>query len=208
MNRLALVACALALVLLGCKPARTPPKGPPPTPALPKPRLVVGRDDFPAGHATPEGAACDLARAFIGDDAALFTITCLPAYGDLEVRDRYKEFLHGVVQGLLERRALNLDPASDNPKAIAQVFVARPLGHSGPASYGHVAFGFRVVMFVDVDALLNDGSHAINRTLVVQVNDGQWYVHPAPDITPLLADGLDDETPSTQTLADVYDLVR
>ena len=35
-----------------------------PTPS-PKPKLKVVADGFPAGHATPEGVACDLARAFI-----------------------------------------------------------------------------------------------------------------------------------------------
>src|SRR5258708_78153 len=34
----------------------------------PRQKLQVQRDGFPSGHGSPEGAACDLARAFIQRD--------------------------------------------------------------------------------------------------------------------------------------------
>ena len=53
--------------------------------AKPKPKIkVAAADGFPAGHDTPEGVACDLARAFIKHDAALFTNTCIRPFGASE----------------------------------------------------------------------------------------------------------------------------
>ena len=173
-----------------------------------KPKIKVAADGFPAGHATPEGTACDLARAFITTDAALFTTTCLPAYGDPTLQNSYKDFLHGVIESFLKLKALKLDPAPDNPKSIAKVFAARHLSRDGLADRAREAFGFQDVAFVDVDAVLNNGEHAVNRTLVVKDKDGQWYAHPTPELSPQLSDGLDDESPSTQGLTDVYDLAR
>ncbi len=178
-----------------------------PTP-IPKPKLKLAADGFPTGHATPEGVACDLARAFITTDAALFTTTCQPAYGDATLQNAYKDFLHGVIESFLKIKAIKLDPDPYNPKAIAKVFAARHLSQPGPATYGRTTFGFQDVAFVDVDALLIDGEHAVNRTLVVKAADGQWYVHPTPEISPSLSEGLDDESPSTQNFTDVYDLER
>ena len=191
----ALVACLLVLPCRADDPTPTP-----------KPKLKVATDGFPAGHATPEGVACDLARSFITTDAALFTTTCLPAYGDQATQDAYKDFLHGVIESFLKLRSLKLDPAPDNPKSIAKVFAARHLSREGLIDRAREAFGFQDVAFVDVDAVLNNGEHAINRTLVIKAKDGQWYAHPTPELSPILSDGLDDESPSTQTFAEVYDL--
>ncbi len=204
MTRLFLTLWVLVPLLLAlpCRAA-----DPTPTPS-PKPKLKVAADGFPAGHATPEGVACDLARAFIMADAALFARTCVPAYGDQPLQDSYKGFLHDVIESILIRHSLKQDPSSYNPKAIAKVFAARHLSREGLVARAHEAFGFEDVAFVDVDALLNDGEHAVNRTLVVKAKDGQWYAQPSPEISPALGDGLDDETPSTQDFADVYDLER
>jgi hypothetical protein len=46
-----------------------------------KPKIKVAADGFPAGHDTPEGVACDLARAFIKHDMVLFTNTCIQPFG-------------------------------------------------------------------------------------------------------------------------------
>jgi hypothetical protein len=51
-------------------------------------------------------------------------------------------------------------------------------------------------VFVDVVALLHDGSEHINRTFVIKDKHGKWYVHPAPGLHPLLSYGLNEETPS------------
>jgi len=63
-------------------------------------------------------------------------------------------------------------------------------------------------MFVDIGVNLLSGERAMNRTLVIKDKDGKWYVHPAPLISPLLSEGLNDEAISTLDLTDLYQLVR
>jgi hypothetical protein len=57
-------------------------------------------------------------------------------------------------------------------------------------------------MFVDVEVLLHDGKQLLRRTMVIKDRDGRWYVHPVPDVSPLLSSGLYDETPSVDLLSD------
>jgi hypothetical protein len=94
------------------------------------------------------------------------------------------------------------------PKAIAKVFAARRLTRDGPASYGYAAFGFQDVVFVDVEAVLHNGERALNRTLVIRDKDGSWYVHPVPDVSPLLSMGLNEESASERDFSDGYDVVE
>ena len=59
-----------------------------------KPKIKVAADGFPAGHNTPEGVACDLARAFIKHDMVLFTNTCIQPFGASETfGTNYQTFL-------------------------------------------------------------------------------------------------------------------
>lgn len=189
--RYALVLCFGSLVGMGCGPASAPSStgkvaggGPAPgqsQPEIPddRPRLVVTPDGFPAGHDTPEGAACDLARAFIERDAET-----------------------------IRAEAVRAEASPGGPKAIGKVFAARRLSRNGPASYGYAAFGFQDVMFVDVGAFLHDGNRALNRTLVIRDKDGKWYVHPLPDASPLLSAGLNDEAASEKDFSDSYEIQR
>jgi hypothetical protein len=41
--------------------------------------------------------------------------------------------------------------------------------------------------------------------MVIEDRDGKWYVHPVPDVSPLLSYGLFDESASIQLFTDVYD---
>ncbi len=114
-------------------------------------------------------------------------------------QDSYKDFSDGVIESFLKLRALKLDPAATtrspsprcSPRATSAARAWQPR---------HEAFGFDDVVFVDVDAVLNNDTHAVNRTLVIKTKDGQWYAHPTPELSPVLSDGLDDESPSTQLL--------
>ncbi len=175
-----------------------------------RPRLKPAADGFPAGHATPEGVACDLARAFIADDAALFTTTCLPAYGEASLQDTYKDFLHGVIESLFENPAPSSStPLPTDPKSIAKVFAARHLTPP-PArpSMARVAFDFQDVMFVDVDAQLTNGEHATQPHAGHPRQRRPMVRGPRAGSLPAAGDGLDDESASTQDFADVYDLER
>jgi hypothetical protein len=166
-----------------------------------KPKLKVAADGFPSGHDTPEGAACDLARAFIKRDAALFTNTCIRLYGPAD----YAAFLTNTVAGM-KAEAAKKEPSPGGPKSIGKVFAARHLSKDGPASYGYASFEFQDIMFVDVGVFLQDGGHALNRTLVIKDRDGKWYVHPMPSASPLLSAGLNDEAASKQDFAEAYEI--
>ena len=155
-------------------------------------------DGYPSGTATPEGAACDLARAFIRRDVALFEQVTLPPFGGGESRTQYAIFLANTKTAILEEV---IHPTDRGPQEISKVFVARPLSKSGPASYAYAAFNFSDVKFVDVTVVLRGGGISTNRTLVVMDNAGHWRVHPAPNIHSLLSDGLNQEPPSTKEVA-------
>jgi hypothetical protein len=170
-----------------------------------RPTIAVGDDGFPSGHGTPEGVACDLARAFIKCDDTLFSKTCIRLYVRGKGPAAYAQFLKDTAASI--KAAATQNPRG-GPKTIAKVFAARHLSKDGPASYGYAIFGFQDVMFVDVGVLLQDGTPALNRTLVIQDNDGRWYVHPMPDASPLLSAGLNDEAPSERDFSDAYDVVK
>src|SRR5215469_9766556 len=154
-----------------------------------KPKLKVAADGFPSGHNTPEGAACDLARAFIKCDTTLFTNTCIRLYAGGKGPASYALFLANTVTAM-KAEAAKKEPSPGGPKSIGKVFAARHLSMDGPASYGYASFDFQDVMFVDVGVFLQDGGHALNRTLVIKDSDGKWYVHPMPGASPLLSSGL------------------
>ena len=174
---------------------------------LAKPRLTVAADGFPGGRETPEGVACDLARAFTKHDVQLFTNTCLKPFGGGTSRTDYQTFLTRVEQGM-QAEAAQKEPSPGGPKAIGKVYAARHLSLGGPASYGYASFGFLDVMFVDVGAVLNDGRRVLNRTLVIKTKSGAWQVHPAPGIHPLLSAGLNAEPASTADFATAYEVQK
>jgi hypothetical protein len=70
-----------------------------------KPRLRVAADGFPTGRATPEGAASDLARAFMAQDAIGFRNICIRPYGGGQARAEYTQYLNGVSDHLKQNEA-------------------------------------------------------------------------------------------------------
>lgn len=170
-----------------------------------KPKLKVASDGLPSGHDTPEGAACDLARAFITRDDKLFTSISIRLHGGGTGREAYARFLQQTVENI-RAEASKKEPSPQGPKSIGKVFAARHLSKSGPVSYGYATFGFEDIMFVDVGVFLQNGERAMNRTMVIKDRDGKWYVHPAPYVSPLLSEGLNDEDNSVLDITDVYQL--
>ncbi|HVS72317.1 MAG TPA: hypothetical protein VHQ47_13765 [Phycisphaerae bacterium] len=169
-----------------------------------QPAVALGKDGFPTGPETPEGAACDLARAFIGCDSGLFGKRCVRLYADGgKGPAAYADFLKATEEAI--QAAGKKAPAKrGGPRAIGKVFAARHLSKEGPASYGYAAFGFEDVMFVDVGVFLQDGSRSLNRTLVVKDRDGKWYADPMPGASPLLSAGLNEEAASTKDFSEAY----
>jgi hypothetical protein len=85
---------------------------------------------------------------------------------------------------------------------IARLFAARHLEQEWSCHVWLRQLPLRDVMFVDVAVLLHDGKQLLRRTMVIKDRDGRWYVHPVPDVSPLLSSGLYDETPSVDLLSD------
>jgi hypothetical protein len=169
--------------------------------------LKVTADGFPAGHDTPEGVACDLARAFIKRDAALFTNSCIRPFGGGVNRTNYHAFLESTVESIKQESAKK-EPSQCGPKTITKVFAARHLSHDGPSSYGYAMFNFQDVMFVDVAATLYDGQQSTNRTMVIKKGDGKWFVYPTPENDTLLSTGLNDESDSKQDISEAYKIEK
>jgi len=163
-----------------------------------KPRLVsLAEDGFPEGSSTPEGAACDLVRAFINLDSEQFQKTCLPKMkSGTPSAKKYNQFIEKVVRENSKEKESG-EPHKKSPKEIGKVFAARHLSRNGPSSYGYAVYNYQEVMFVDVGAYLHDGSRFLNRTMVVKTEDGKWLVHPCPTTDALLSSGLNDEPDST-----------
>lgn len=168
-----------------------------------KPILVVAPDGFPSGHVTPEGAACDLARAFIGHDVSLFTNTCIRIYSTGTSGSNYTAFLKTTI-GSMRDEATRKTRSPDGPKAIGKVFAACHLSKTGPVSYGQTVFKFQDIMFVDVGVYLYNGNRALVRTLMIKDYNGKWYAHPVPSVSPLLSAGLNEEPKSTRDFSDAY----
>ena len=196
MKTLTTILCTLSIALCSLAADKTT-----------KPKLKVTADSFPSGHDTPEGAACDLARAFIEHDAGLFTQTCIRVYGGGKGASDYAAFLKSTVENI-KAEAARKDAPPRGPKSIGKVFAARSLSKNGPASYGYAAFSFQEVMFVDVGVVLHDGNRALNRTMVIKDKDGKWYVHPMPDASPLLSAGLNEEAASEHDFSDAYEIEK
>jgi len=172
-----------------------------------KPKMKVADDSFPSGHDTPEAAACDLARAFIKRDVALFTNTCIRLYCNDKASEDYAAFLANTVAEIKAEAVMKV-PSPGGPKSIGKVFAARHLSMNGPASYGYACFDFQDVMFVDVGVFLHNGNHVLNRTLVIKDRDGKWYVHPIPSVSPLLSLGLNNEPASARDFSEAYEIQK
>ena len=173
-----------------------------------KPKIKVAADGFPAGHDTPEGVACDLARAFIKHDIVLFTNTCIQPFGASETfGTNYQTFLKSVIQSMKEEAAKK-EPSPGAPKAITRVFAARHLSTHGPDSLAYAIFDFRGVMFVDLKTMRVNGDAAPYRIFVIKENDEKWYVYPTPQADSLLSAGLNSETESTEDFSAVYNVQK
>ncbi|GJM19641.1 MAG: hypothetical protein DHS20C14_18540 [Phycisphaeraceae bacterium] len=148
---------------------------------------------FPSGTQTPEGAACDMARAFILPDGELYRATCLGMPGNEE----YTSFISEMGAQMDAMQGQSMEQFG-GPREITKVYRARELSASGPASYGFATMQLQSVQFVDVESVLWDGSVYVNRTLVLQLPSGAWRAMPRPDLVPLLSVGLNSESDSTE----------
>lgn len=172
-----------------------------------KPTVKLADDGYPTGSDSPEGAASDLARAFINRDPKLFKNTCLPPYLGGEARKAYEKFLMDTTASM-EAEAKKTEPSAEGPIRIGKVFAARHLSLNGPGSYAYAVLNCQDVMFVDVGCFLHNGGKFLCRTLVVKTKNGDWRVHPMPQNDALLSAGLNDEKPSTEDFSEHYSMTE
>lgn len=156
-------------------------------------------DGFPSRASTPEGVACDLARAFMNLDSKLFQSSCLAMPIRGKSGEEYNDFLLGVSSKLDLDRKTEAIPR-DIPKQIKKVWKSRHLSREGPASTAYALYQLKDVMFVDVETELNSGEIFKCRTLVFQLADKSWRALPRPDLYPLLSTGLNDEPASKEEI--------
>jgi hypothetical protein len=170
-------------------------------------KVKLAEDGYPTGQETPEGAACDGARAFIQCNGELFKKVVIPPYGGEEVRAKLKEFVEGRVREMKEQKALPEEKRS-GPKEIKVCFAARHLTLNGPASMAYALLEYHDLMFVDVGVVMRDGERFLCRSLVLMDKNGVWYFHPCPEITPLLMAGLNEETDSKERFEEKHKLKK
>lgn len=147
---------------------------------------------FPSGQNSPEGVACDMARAFINADKTLWLRINNPTL--TRPNTEANDFVENISKQMEEMATIDTKDRP-GPKGILRVYKARHLSMNGPASYGYAVLNFEDVMFVDVVVLNSHGTEYLNRTLVVKDNS-KWYVVPRPDLVSLLSAGLNSESKS------------
>jgi hypothetical protein len=168
-----------------------------------KPTIKVQADGFPAGHDTPEGAACDLARSFIKRDVKLFEATCDKRFTKGEGGEKYKAFLKKTAESITEE-SQRQQPSPDGPKTIAKVFASRHLSDPHGHQLAFVEYDFHEIKFVDVGLIQHNGKRYLNRTFVLKDDKGKWFVHPLPSSCPTISAGLNKESDSKIDFAEVY----
>jgi hypothetical protein len=157
-------------------------------PTLP---AAIAADGYPTGHNSPEAVACDLARAFINTDSALFRSTCVVPMGQGQPAAEYARFLDSTATQMDALKSRDL-VATDSPGALRTVYKAQHLSSSAPPQ-AQAQFGFRDAQFVDVECTLFSGARSVARTLVLLDLQGRWWVLPRPDLYPALSSGLSEE---------------
>jgi len=153
-------------------------------------------EGHPAGNATPEGAACDMATAFINADSKLWNEVVLK-----HKKSEYKQFISEISKEMDIQSKLSVNERV-GPKLIGIVFEVGKLSKNGPNSYAYAAMNIDQIGYVDIGVMNHDGTQAMNRTFVAK-KKSIWYALPRPDLFPLLTAGLNNE-PSTKKV--VYQL--
>jgi len=170
-----------------------------------KPSVRVAPDGFPVGQSTPEGAACEFARAFIKADPGLLKAVCVPS-GEIGGK-QYASFLSSLSQGMAAEHAKKT-PSDGHPQKILSCDAMGRLSKNGPNSYAYAVLSLKDIGFVDVVTQLPKGRKMNVRTFVVETPKGKWLVFPAPQLDTILSDGLNQEKPTGISFSSKYRLVK
>lgn len=157
----------------------------------------TAKEEFPSGGSTPEGIACDLARAvYIKPNREALVAASIGHYGGPDINYKYD----AAMVGLFEYIRLNQSAENSEGKSsgeLEKLYRSRSLNKKGSASYGYAVYNFHDIKFVDVQIKLPNKGSIIYRVLVVKNQNGKWSAHPCPHVDPLLCEGLSEEKPSS-----------
>lgn len=145
----------------------------------------------PTGGGTPEGIACDAIQAYADCDSKAWLATLVrPIYGE-KADAEYEKFKKDLAA---TTDANKTDKEFAAPK-IVKVYKARNFTKNGPGSMAYALFDMTGNMLVDIVVEIGGKKQQI-RYHVLLDKDKKWYFEPRPDLSPLLAMGLNDESPS------------
>lgn len=168
----------------------------PVSPPPPVPAIATPAPQLPSGNSTPEGAAVDLARAFIQSDAATFRALCWNAGG--KPPQHYQRFIESVARDIEDAKKLGRQVGGAS-FSISKVFKARDCRLKDSAFLECcTAFGVLDVRLVDIETPLWGRACRIRTLVVRQQSDQRWYVILWPDAFRALAIELYAEPDSTE----------
>ncbi|WP_345322174.1 hypothetical protein [Novipirellula rosea] len=144
---------------------------------------TVGKNGFPTGNSTPEGAATDLVRAFIDRDFDRFNAarTKNSCEGRNDPHNYYAAFLQHTT--LIGDTGQTAQPDSLNePDRISRVYKARYLPHDelelDIRTHWIAIYGRSDRSLVDVAVSNEAGDEFLHRTIVYKATtNGKWYAH-------------------------------
>jgi len=141
--------------------------------------VPIAADGYPTGPQTPEGAACDLTRAFINNHVELFRAVTAGVLGEGKSAECARNFMDIAETDVNLRfidRIIEVYEAEEpsEPSAIEQA----------------AAYGFADIKHVAVVFRRTNGLENIQQTMVLLTPEGEWKVMPAWKCYPELAAGL------------------
>jgi hypothetical protein len=153
----------------------------------------IAEDGYPTGRSTPEGTAADLTRAFIENDFELFLSVAAEPFGEGESLECYQTYYEGM------------EPRVKVPflDRIVEMYESRPLRNPVAPQLAEALLGATDIRFCDVVFARLTGAEMLQRTLLVQMPDGEWRAIIKPDCFPDLFEGLFDETDSMRLIEPV-----
>lgn len=147
----------------------------------------IAADGFPTGSTSPEGAACDAARALVERDGEMLREASIDAFGSEHQKAAYER--------ALTEAADTLEDEAVAPEGIVRVFDARLPTMAAPRAEMYARYGVLDVRFVDV--VLDYGEEErVARTLVARTPEKGWGVVVEPGIYPEISEGLAQESES------------
>lgn len=157
---------------------------------------AVQAADLPTGQKTPEGVACDALMAYINRDSKAWLATLVrPIYGD-DGNKQFVQFKREMAEGADQAKQ---DKTYKAPRLV-KCYKARRFSRNGPLSTAYAIGGFTDDLFVDLVIETEPGQTKSLRYHVLKEKDDRWFFEPRPDLCPLYAMGLNEESASSEVL--------